>query len=236
MAKRKSPSHPCGLCGRRFPERELVPAELVRPTVVAEIRQVHPDWSGEGWLCHEDLNRYRNAYVHAVIQADRGELSALEQEVVHSLAQHESVVVDVEKEWQTAASLGERMADRVADFGGSWRFIIAFFAFLLLWMAVNLGLLIARPFDPYPFIFLNLMLSCLAAIQAPIIMMSQNRQEARDRLRARNDYQINLKAELEIRQLHEKLDHLLRHQWDRLIEIQEIQLELMNELRRPGKG
>ena len=128
------------------------------------------------------------------------------------------------------ATLGERMADRVADFGGSWTFIILFFGILALWMGVNASFMLARPFDPYPYIFLNLMLSCLAAIQAPIIMMSQNRQESRDRLRSKNDYQINLKAELEIRQLHEKVDHLLKRQWERLMEIQEIQIELMSEM------
>ena len=104
------------------------------------------------------------------------------------------------------------------------------------WMALNTALLATRAFDPFPYILLNLILSCLAAVQAPVIMMSQNRQEARDRARARNDYLVNLKAELEIRLLHEKLDHLLRQQWERLLEIQEIQIELMNELvqRRGG--
>ncbi len=97
--------------------------------------------------------------------------------------------------------------------------------------AVNSVVLIIRPFDPYPFIFLNLVLSCLAAVQAPVIMMSQIRQEARDRLHAMHDYQVNLKAELEIRHLHQKLDHLLSHQWERLVEIQEIQMELINEKR-----
>lgn len=92
--------------------------------------------------------------------------------------------------------------------------------------------MINRPADPYPFILLNLILSCLAAVQAPIIMMSQNRQEAKDRLRSQNDYQVNLKAELEIRHLHEKLDHLLMHQWDRLAKIQEIQLDLLTELNK----
>ena len=90
--------------------------------------------------------------------------------------------------------------------------------------------MVKHPADPYPFILLNLMLSCLAAIQAPVIMMSQNRQEAKDRLRSQNDYQVNLKAELEIRHLHEKLDHLLMHQWDRLAQIQEIQLDLLSEM------
>jgi len=98
-------------------------------------------------------------------------------------------------------------------------------------MAVNSYLLVARPFDPYPYILLNLILSSLAAIQAPVIMMSQNRQEARDQLRAQHDFQINLKAELEIRQLHQKIDHMLSTQWERLVEIQQIQMELINEVK-----
>jgi uncharacterized membrane protein len=122
------------------------------------------------------------------------------------------------------------MADKLADFGGSWRFISIFGGILFLWIVINSVLMIWKPFDPYPFIFLNLILSCLAAIQAPIIMMSQNRQEARDRLHAEQDYRINLKAELEIRHLHEKIDHLLMNQWQRLMEIQQIQMELMDEL------
>lgn len=133
------------------------------------------------------------------------------------------------------ASRGDRLADRVAAVGGSWGFITVFTLVLFGWMVLNSEVLqrFGLAFDPYPFIFLNLMLSTLAAVQAPIIMMSQNRQEAKDRLRARNDYQVNLKAELEIRHLHEKIDHLLSHQWERMIEIQEVQLDLLNELRRP---
>ena len=123
------------------------------------------------------------------------------------------------------------MADHIAAFGGSWTFIIIFGVVLLAWMFVNSFVLITRPFDPFPYILLNLVLSTLAAVQAPVIMMSQNRQEARDRQRAVYDYKINLKAELEIRQLHQKMDHLLSHQWERLVEIQEIQMELINELR-----
>jgi uncharacterized membrane protein len=122
------------------------------------------------------------------------------------------------------------MADKLADFGGSWRFIGIFCGLLFLWVIMNSALIIWKPFDPYPFIFLNLILSCLAAIQAPVILMSQNRQEARDRLQAEYDYRINLKAELEIRHLHEKIDHLLMNQWQRLLEIQQIQMELMEEL------
>jgi uncharacterized membrane protein len=148
---------------------------------------------------------------------------------------HEFLARNVEAEFERQWSLGERLADRIAAFGGSWKFLICFGAFLVLWIALNTLVWAARPVDPYPFILLNLVLSCIAAIQAPIIMMSQNRQEAKDRLRSQHDYQVNLKAELEIRQLHEKIDHLLSHQWDRLTEIQEIQLELLSEISRKEK-
>jgi uncharacterized membrane protein len=105
-------------------------------------------------------------------------------------------------------------------------------AVLLSWITINTISLLKTPFDPYPYILLNLVLSCIAAIQAPVIMMSQGRQETRDRLHAQRDYQVNLKAELEIRHLHQKIDHLLSHQWERLVEIQEIQMELINEVKR----
>ena len=137
-----------------------------------------------------------------------------------------NVETTLEQKW----TLGERLADKIATFGGSWTFLICFAIFLGLWITINTVVMVTRPTDPYPFILLNLILSCLAAIQAPIIMMSQNRQEAKDRLRSQNDYQINLKAELEIQHLHEKLDHLLLHQWERLAQIQEIQLDLLSEM------
>lgn len=127
------------------------------------------------------------------------------------------------------------MADRVADFGGSWRFVIIFGAVLLVWVAINSAVLLWRPFDPYPFILLNLILSCLAAVQAPVIMMSQNRQESKDRMRGEQDYRVNLRAELEIRHLHAKMDELMSHQWQRLMEIQEIQMEFMQQFVPPSR-
>jgi uncharacterized membrane protein len=167
-----------------------------------------------------------------MLESERGELTSLEQEVVRSLHEHELLSENVDEQFERHWSLGERLADRIAAFGGSWIFLICFGVFMLLWITANSVILVARPLDPYPFILLNLVLSCLAAIQAPIIMMSQNRQEAKDRLRSQHDYQVNLKAELEIRHLHEKVDHLLSHQWERLVEIQEIQLDLLSELGR----
>jgi uncharacterized membrane protein len=122
------------------------------------------------------------------------------------------------------------MADKIASFGGSWSFIIIFFLFILVWMIINIIALRDRGFDPYPFILLNLILSCLAAIQAPIIMMSQNRKEEKDRKRSEHDYMINLKAELEIKLLHEKMDHLIQEQNTRLLEIQEIQADYLDDI------
>ena len=169
--------------------------------------------------------------MRSLLEAEKGELTALEKEVLESLSQQEILSRNPEEELKSASTMGQRLADRIAAVGGSWRFITMFAIVLFVWIVINTIVLVARPFDPYPFILLNLILSCLAAIQAPVIMMSQNRQEARDRLNAMRDYQVNLKAELEIRHLHQKLDHLLTHQWERLVEIQEIQMELINEVR-----
>jgi uncharacterized membrane protein len=219
----------CQICGEQKKKSEVIPAELVREPLVETIKKTHPDWSSSGYICIADLNRLRAQYVKDVLETEKGELSVLEEQVMQSLKEQELLSKNINVEFEQKLTLGEHMADRLAEFAGSWRFIIIFCSVLVLWIVINSIVLILRPFDPYPFILLNLVLSCLAAIQAPIIMMSQNRQEARDRMRAEHDYLVNLKAELEIRHLHEKIDHLLRNQWNRLLEIQEMQIELMEE-------
>jgi uncharacterized membrane protein len=230
---RASPSqHTCAVCRKSFPARQLVPAAAVREALAELISRDHPDWAPGSAICRSDLSRYSAEYVESVLQSERGELSTLEQEVLESLRDHETLSTNVDAESDKARTFGERLADRIASFGGSWSFLILFGLFLAIWILANSLVLYWRPVDPYPFILLNLVLSCLAAVQAPIIMMSQNRQEARDRSRAEHDYQVNLKAELEIRHLHEKLDHLLSHQWERLVEIQQVQLQLLSELQR----
>lgn len=130
-------------------------------------------------------------------------------------------------------TLGERLSDRVAAVGGSWTFIMLFGAVLVMWMILNSQMLtrMRLVFDPYPYIFLNILLSTLAAIQAPVIMMSQNRQADKDRLAAAHDYEVNLKAELEILQLHEKIDELCATQWDGLLQIQREQITALNEIK-----
>jgi len=143
-----------------------------------------------------------------LLEARVEDMPDAERVVIARAAQRLAVSRPVHREFETNLGIGQRLADRVAAVGGSWGFILGFFFFLVVWTGSNAWLL-ARPFDPYPFIFLNLMLSMLAAVQAPIIMMSQNRQAARDRVQASQDFKINLKAELEILALHDKLDRLL---------------------------
>jgi uncharacterized membrane protein len=220
----------CQVCKEQKKMSEVLTAELVRGPIVEKITETHPDWSSQGFICTADLNRYRAEYVKDIIKADKGELSVLDEQVVKSLKEQELLSKNINVEYDRQRTLGETMADRLAAFGGSWLFISIFCGVLVIWLAMNSVVMFMKPFDPYPYIFLNLILSCLAAMQAPVILMSENRQAARDRMQAEQDYRINLKAELEIRHLHEKIDHLLMNQWQRLMEIQQIQMELMQEL------
>jgi uncharacterized membrane protein len=230
MITEKTHGRMCAICGKTFNDRDLVSGVLIRDTVAQVILRDYPEWSPESYICRNDLARFRGVYVHSLLESEMGELTSLEKEVLESLEKHEILSMNVDAEFEQEWTLGERLADRIAVFGGSWSFLILFGVFIALWIGMNAVFLFWKPIDPYPFILLNLLLSCLAAIQAPIIMMSQNRQEAKDRLRSQHDYQVNLKAELEIRHLHEKIDHLLTRQWERLVQIQEVQLDLLSEL------
>ena len=226
----------CQICQKSKSPQEGQMAEFIRPSLVEFIKKCVPAFDEKGFICLDDLGQFRKDYVREVLQDEIGELSALDQEVIESLHEHEILSSDIERQFERKLTFGERLSDRIAEFGGSWKFLISFGAVIFVWIAANVVLLATRAFDPYPFILLNLILSCLAAVQAPVIMMSQNRAEARDRLRAENDYKINLKAELEIRHLHEKIDHLLRKQYNRLFEIQQIQIELLEEISQKREG
>ena len=230
MGRKQQETVLCQICKEQKKRSEVIPGELIRQPMVETIRRTHPDWSPSGFICIADLNQFRAKYVKDVLETEKGDLSTLEEQVMKSLKEHELLSKNINIEFDRQLTLGERLADKIAEFGGSWRFILSFSGVFIFWIALNSFALIWKPFDPFPFILLNLILSCLAAIQAPIIMMSQNRQESKDRLRSEHDYSVNLKAELEIRHLHEKIDHLLMNQWQRLLEIQEIQMELMEEL------
>lgn len=225
----------CLVCGETSVQ-ELRRVALVRPALIPDLKSQCSAWEDNGWVCVDHIHDAQDVYVRRLLEQEKGELTELELTVLRGLRDHETTMKNPLLGAETNLTFGQRLADKVASFGGSWAFILSFTVFILAWMVLNAVLLARRAFDPFPFILLNLILSTLAALQAPVIMMSQGRQEARDRAQANYDYQVNLKAELEIRQLHQKVDHLISKQWERLIEIQEIQLEIMNEIRSSEKA
>jgi uncharacterized membrane protein len=163
-------------------------------------------------------------HINDIIQKEKKELS----DIFEAIKQRETLAENVNDTYDEESNFAQRLADKIADFGWSRNFIIIFLSLLVGWMILN-TILWDKAFDTYPFILLNLFLSSIAALQAPVIMMSQKRQEVRDRLRAENDYKVNLKAEVEIRSLHDKIDHLMMNKWDHLIEIQQMQLEMIED-------
>jgi uncharacterized membrane protein len=225
----------CQICHQLKDLDEVWPAELIREGVLETIRKKYPDWDDQGFICQADLNHFRGEYVEDVLEEEMGQISSLHEEVLESLKEHEILSKNINLEFEQELTFWERASDKLATVGGSWRFILGFAVVMGIWVTVNSIVLIRHPFDPYPYILLNLVLSCLAAIQAPVIMMSQNRQDAKDRLRSEHDYQLNLKAELEIRHLNEKMDLLLSTQWRRLLEIQRIQMDVLEELVRTSR-
>ncbi len=216
---------------KEFPVTEQVYGKTVRKSIFDVILKEHPDFNKKSFIALSELNLYRQKYLASYLVQEVGELSNLEEDVLKTLNEHEIISEKVALGDDLAdASMGQRLADKVATFGGSWRFIILFSVIIFVWITANIVLLANKGFDPYPFILLNLILSCLAALQAPVIMMSQNRQEEKDRERAKQDYMVNLKAELEIRTLHEKLDHLIIHQQQELLNIQQVQVEMLEDI------
>jgi uncharacterized membrane protein len=220
----------CLLCKQEKKLVQLTPTSLVRNSIYELIVQDHADCNGEGYICQEELNEYRLKYISKTITEEKGHLSSIDRKILENLREQEIISKNLTEEFDKQQKFGARLADRIASFGGSWTFIGLFFLYLLSWMAINAYVLTKHPFDPYPFILLNLILSCLATLQAPVIMMSQNRQQAREKIQGDFEYETNLKSEIQIRSLHEKVDHLMISQWQRLMEIQQIQLELMQEL------
>ncbi len=215
---------------KEFPISEIISANTLRNSLMELIQKDHPDFGRDDSLSVIELNFYREKYISEYLTKEIGEIGELEKQVLNNMNDSKTLTSTLEDGESDKSTVGQRIADKVATFGGSWTFILSFGAFLFLWICVNVFVLTTKAYDPYPFILLNLILSCIAALQAPVIMMSQNRQEEKDRERAKKDYMINLKSELEIRMLHEKLDHLIMHQQQELIEIQKVQIDMMNEL------
>lgn len=232
MAKNKIPLFTCQICGKSFPQRQLFHGNLVRDSILAEIIKKHPLWDSSGYICNTDLDRFRHEHITTLLREEVGALSKLDEEVLASYKNNELVTEDVNKQIKASRTFAEILSDKFASFLGSWTFIISFGFILILYVCLNIGLFFQSTFDPFPFILLNLILSSLAAFQAPIILMSQNRQSKRDRVKFDYEYMINLKAELEIQHINAKIDELMRSQWKRLMEMENIQVELMEEIKK----
>ena len=217
------------LSGKEFPENEKISAKNIRQSLLHFINKTHPEFSKSCFLSIEEMNEYREKYISEFLNKKIGNLTEVEKQVIQSVSKNTMISTEVEED-EKEITFGQKLADKVAEFGGSWGFIIFFMSFLVAWILLNVFWLSNHGFDPYPFILLNLILSCIAAIQAPVIMMSQNRQEEKDRERAKKDYKINLKSELEIRELHEKIDHLIIHYQQDLLEIQKTQIDLLENI------
>lgn len=171
-----------------------------------------------------------NNEIDQLLSDENEHISKLHQIVKDTLTSEELIIHNLLNPPSETLSRGQKISDKVARFGGSWKFIILFGIILTCWIIFNVLAVTGMKFDPYPFILMNLILSCIAALQAPVIMMSQNRQEEKDRMRSENDYLINLKAELEIRGLHQKIDLLLEEELKTLYSIQAKQIEFLKEI------
>jgi uncharacterized membrane protein len=178
------------------------------------------------------MNLHLNETVNRIFNVNLESLPEPERKVMKHIADKTNISRNINDEFNENLSIGQKVADKVASFGGSWTFILIFITVLVAWVVVNSVILIGggKPFDPYPYILLNLFLSMIAAIQAPVIMMSQNRHAQKDRLDANHDYEVNLKSELEILSLHEKVDELRARQWDELVRMQQEQIKLLQRL------
>lgn len=218
----------CPVCNKEKFASEMFPGSSLRGSLVPLVQQMAPSWNPELDICGDCINKARTDFVSESLLGENDSFTEAEKEVIEAIQKQESVVFHNQED-EAPETFAERLADKIAAVGGSWTFILSFSGILIFWIYLNTSTILQNHFDPYPYILLNLVLSCLAALQAPVIMMSQNRKETKDRLRAEADYKTNLKAELEIRHLHIKLDQLISNQWRKLLEIQQVQMDMMKD-------
>jgi uncharacterized membrane protein len=224
-------AYKCSVKGVAYPESEGITWKQLRPSIQEFIKTFRADWNDDDFISYDALNDLMRAYIANINAEEIKEHQALARKIQERFAT-EDQLRPMNMQIEAELTFGEKLADKIASFGGSWGFIIIFFLVLLIWMGINVYALRNRGFDPYPFILLNLVLSCLAAIQAPVIMMSQNRQEDKDRARNEYDFKVNVKAEAEVRLLHEKIDHLLLHQHQNMVELFQLNLDLMQQIQQ----
>ncbi|WP_334333181.1 MULTISPECIES: DUF1003 domain-containing protein [unclassified Companilactobacillus] len=220
----------CTICGNRFTITEGLFLRDLSDVLKTQIKENNHYAKPSSFICLKDLQKLRISNMQKIIDQDLEIDHQMSDKLKKELAKDTYVIKNINDTVYGKRTRGQKMADAVAKFGGSWGFIIVFTIVLVGWMAINVLHLFGMHFDPYPFILLNLFLSCVAAIQAPIIMMSQNRQADRDRFDSENDYRTNTKSEMEIRILHEKLDQLNEVQWPHILDIQKMQIEVLSEI------
>lgn len=220
----------CVICGNRFTLMEGLFLRDLSDLLKEQVLKTNSYAKESSFICLKDMQKLRIDRMQTIIDQDLEIDHQMNDKLKKEMAKNTYVITNINDTVYGKRTTGQKLADAVAKFGGSWGFIIAFTVILVTWMTINVVHLFGVHFDPYPFILLNLFLSCVAAIQAPIIMMSQNRQAERDRFDSENDYKTNKKSEMEIRILHEKLDQLNEVQWPHILDIQKMQIEVLSEI------
>ncbi|MBL3530626.1 DUF1003 domain-containing protein [Companilactobacillus zhachilii] len=220
----------CAICGNRFTIMEGLFLRDLSDLLKQQVIKTNSFAKESSFICLKDLQTLRLEHMQAIIDQDLKIDQEMNDKLKKEMAKDTYVITNINETMSGKRTTGEKLADAVAKFGGSWGFIITFTIILVIWMTINVVHLFGVNFDPYPFILLNLFLSCVAAVQAPIIMMSQNRQADRDRVDSENDYKTNMKSEMEIRILHEKLDQLNEVQWPHILDMQKMQIEVLSEI------
>ncbi|KRN98939.1 DUF1003 domain-containing protein [Companilactobacillus kimchiensis] len=220
----------CAICGNRFTLMEGLFLRDLSDLLKEQVLKTNSYAKESSFICLKDMQKLRLARMQTIIDQDLKVDQDMGAKLQRELEKDTYVITNINDTVYGKRTTGQRLADAVAKFGGSWGFIITFVVILVVWMTINIVHLFGINFDPYPFILLNLFLSCVAAIQAPIIMMSQNRSAERDRFDSENDYKTNMKSEMEIRILHQKLDQLNEVQWPHILDIQKMQIEVLSEI------
>ena len=218
------------ISNQEFPISEKVSAKTIRHSILNLIQKENPQFSHDSFLALSELNKYREKAISDYLVKEVGELSELEKTVLNSVTNNNTLTDKIDNDDKQTLTIGQRVADKVASFGGSWTFIISFGVFIAIWIFINIFWLINKGFDPYPFILLNLILSCLASLQAPVIMMSQGASANCVYGNDKKDFMNDLKTAVEIRTLHEKIDLFIMDQQQELLELQKVQIEMMNDI------
>lgn len=221
----------CKINGEEFQDEEIVRIGELRPKLIQLIIADFPFITEDDYISLLEVNKYRKKLITHLIETEKLGIKTLEQEVIDTIKNDPDIKENFKPEVpETDVSFPDRISDNIASFAGSWGFILSFFGFILLWMLLNTVMLLTSPFDRFPFILLNLILSTIASVQAPIIMMSQNRKEVRDRVRSEHGYELTLKIGLEVFLLSEKLDMMFEEQHKTTLEVQEIQTDYLEDL------